>query len=354
MKEKVKKIVKRISIIMIILIFDVLTVVTTCQTFPDIEVPLNYRGSCGELLKYKGEIVDTNYVYYTTKIHYLPTYCLDITKQGVDGQTIYGIKEKDYIKDEKLWRYIINGFPYKTIEELGCQTIEEAYMATQQAIYCYLYGYDLKDFEAIGEAGERTLNALKKIVQNAKVSTEKRPENVITIEETQEEFEVDSIDDNYISKTYQVTSESYVLGYVAFFANNEKNICKITDENNVPKAEFKENEKFKVLIPKEYINQEIKFELYVNATIYSKAIIEGVPDDPLYQKYAMTATAEEVVSQSKEDEYPKPKEEIKETPKEEQKEEVNETPKEEQKEEVNEHQKEKTEEQTKKLPVTGM
>ena len=337
MKEKVKKLVKRISIIVIILILDILTVVTTCQAFPDTEIPLHYQGSCGELLKYKGEIVETNYVYYTTKANYLPTYCLDITKQGVNGQIIYGVKGKDYIKDEKLWRYIINGFPYKTKEELGCQTIKEAYMATQQAIYCYLYGYDLKDFEAIGEAGERTLNALKKIVKNAKVSTEKRPENIVTIEEIQEDFEIDTIDSNYISKTYQVTSESFILGYTVFFVDNENKEYKITDENNVEKITFGSNEKFKVLIPKTFINQEMKFKLCSNAEIYSKAIIEGVPDNPLYQKYAMTATAEETVTIIKKDEYPKPKEEKEIIPREEAKPVVKEEPK----------------QQIKKLPVTG-
>ena len=202
-------------------------------------------------------------------------------------------------------------------------------MATQQAIYCYLYGYDLKDFEAIGEAGERTLNALKEIVRNAKVSTEKRPENTVTIEEIQEDFEIDTLDSNYISKTYQVTSESFILRYTAFFVDNENKEYKITDENNVEKVAFESNEKFKVLIPKKFINQEIKFKLCSSAEIYSKAIIEGVPDNPLYQKYAMTATAEETVTIIKEDEYPKIKEETKPVVKEEPK------------------------QQTKKLPVTG-
>ena len=345
MKEKLKKYGKRILIIMIILMFDVLTLTSSCKLYPDVEIPLHRLGSCGELLTYKGETVETYYAYYATKSNGFPTYCLDITKQGVNDKIIYGITEKGYIKDEELWRYIVNGFPYKTKEELGCETIQEAYMATQQAIYCYLYGYNVEDFGAIGEAGKRTLNALKKIVYNAKVSTEKRPENTVIIEGLQEDFEVDPIDNNYISKTYKVTSESPMIEYIPYMDGEEDRIFKKTDENNVEKVKFQENEKFKILIPKEFANKKLNLKIYVNAHICSKAIIEGIPDNPLYQKYAMTGKAEEVVNVSIEENYPKPKEEkndqIKEEKEEIPKEEPENIPEEEPKKEV------------RKLPITG-
>ena len=218
-------------------------------------------------------------------------------------------------------------------------------MATQQAIYCYLYGYNIEDFGAIGEAGKRTLNALKKIVYNAKVSTEKRPENTVIIEGLQEDFEVDPIDNNYISKTYKVTSESPMIEYIPYMDGEEDRIFKKTDENNVEKVKFQENEKFKILIPKEFANKKLNLKIYVNAQICSKAIIEGIPDNPLYQKYAMTGKAEEVVNVSIEENYPKPKEEkndqIKEEKEEIPKEEPENIPEEEPKKEV------------RKLPITG-
>ena len=66
-----------------------------------------------------------------------------------------------------MWRYLINGYPYKTIEQLGCATKEEAFTATKQAIYCYIHGNDINDYEPIGEAGVRTINAMKQIIANA-------------------------------------------------------------------------------------------------------------------------------------------------------------------------------------------
>ena len=66
------------------------------------------------------------------------------------------------IQDVGLWRRIVNGYPYKSIQELGVANKEEAFTATKQAVYCYLHENTPEDYEPIGEAGQRTLNALKK------------------------------------------------------------------------------------------------------------------------------------------------------------------------------------------------
>ena len=50
---------------------------------------------------------------------------------------------------------------------------QEAFTATKQAIYCYIHGNNPNDYQSIGEAGQRTLNALNKILQDAKNSKEK-------------------------------------------------------------------------------------------------------------------------------------------------------------------------------------
>ena len=78
-----------------------------------------------------------------------------------------------------LWKIIINGYPYKTIEELGVANKEEAFTATKQAIYTYIHRNQLSDYEAIGEAGQRTLNALYKIVNDANNSTEVQISNKV-------------------------------------------------------------------------------------------------------------------------------------------------------------------------------
>ena len=89
---------------------------------------------------------------------------------GVTDGFSYSVSVNEAITDVNLWRIIINGYPYKSIQELGCNNKQEAFTATKQAIYCYIHGNNPNDYQAIGEAGQRTLNALNKILQDAKNS----------------------------------------------------------------------------------------------------------------------------------------------------------------------------------------
>ena len=127
--------------------------------------PINIvsTGDCGSLLIYKGIYVKTYYTQYTKDGVNYPAYCLDKTKQGVKDGLSYDVSVQNAINDVKLWRTIVNGYPYKSIQELGCANKEEAFTATKQAIYCYIHGNNPADYRAVGEAGQRTLNALNKI-----------------------------------------------------------------------------------------------------------------------------------------------------------------------------------------------
>ena len=72
-------------------------------------------GDCGQLLKYKGVIVKVNYVeYFNDGIAY-PAYCMDKNKKGVEDIP-YTVDVTNMITDIGLWRTMINGYPYKTIQ----------------------------------------------------------------------------------------------------------------------------------------------------------------------------------------------------------------------------------------------
>ena len=75
-------------------------------------------GDCGSLLKYKGVEVKVSYVQYTYEGINYPAYCLDKTKPGAENGA-YTVSVNSMIQDVGLWRRIINGYPYKSIEELG-------------------------------------------------------------------------------------------------------------------------------------------------------------------------------------------------------------------------------------------
>ena len=118
----------------------------------------------------------TKYVFHKYNGVEYPAYCLNQTLQGITNTTKYTIDGE--ISDIMIWRIIINGYPYKTISELGCSNIKEAYSATQHAIYAYqnnnLAG---NDFAPIGEEGKRVVNAIKSILEKAKASKSVPSEN---------------------------------------------------------------------------------------------------------------------------------------------------------------------------------
>ena len=205
-----------------------------------------------------------------------------------------------------MWRIIINGYPYKTIGQLGCSNKEEAFTATKQAIYCYIHGNNSNDYQAIGEAGQRTLNALKQILNNAETCTETQISNAIKIVKEQDNFSVDSKEKNYVSKTYSIKAGTTISNYkieLQELASELPEGIKITDENNNLKKEFSQNEKFKILIPIKNLTKESNFNINVKTKINNKPILYGKASDGSYQDYALTAATYEDATGQTQDKY---------------------------------------------------
>ena len=217
---------------------------------------------------------------------------MDKTKPGVDENSPYTVSIQDMINDVELWKIIINGYPYKSIEQLGVANKEEAFTATKQAIYCYIHGNNPDDYSPIGDAGNRTLNALKNILTNAQNSTETKISNTITINRVSEKWEQDSIDKNYVSKIYSIKKEGQIKDYKINIENEDGTQLggiKITDEKNNEKNTFNPNEKFKILIPIKEMTNDKKIKINVEAKIETKPILYGKAPDAGRQDYALTA-----------------------------------------------------------------
>ena len=91
---------------------------------------------------------------------------------GVSDSLAYSVSIQDSIHDVGLWRYIVNGYPYRSTVELGTSSEAEAYIATKQAIYCYLYNRTADGYAGLNPAGDRAVYALRKILNDANASTE--------------------------------------------------------------------------------------------------------------------------------------------------------------------------------------
>ena len=238
------KIIKKIKKVLIVISTIVMTIVLNFLGLANSvyaaelgnSANLESLGSCGSLLKYKGNTVITTYIAYNDGKNKYPAYCLNANITGVGENGSYTVKTDSLVTDVKLWRLVVNGYPYKTISELGCSSKEEAFTATKHAIYSYIHGNNPNDYSAIGEAGQRTLKALKKIVANANKSTEVKVGNNITINTNDSQFKQDAINKNYVSKTYTVSASADYKTYTVSLEKLDQTSLpegiKITDEKN--------------------------------------------------------------------------------------------------------------------------
>lgn len=305
--NRINKIIKKILYLLCFIVLNLSLLINSVKAVNNItSTNVVYGGNCGNLLKYKGIVVKVTYVEHIQDGLSFPAYCLDKNKPGVSENFSYSVFVDNSIKDIKLWRIIMNGYPYKSVEQLGCCSKEEAFTATKQAIYCYIYGNNINDYEPIGEAGLRTFNALKQIFISAESSTENQSSSSINIIKEQEDFVVDNIYKNYVSKIYSIKTQA---SFNKYSIQLEKSNCefiediKITDINNNEKSEFLSNERFKILIPINDLTSEGSFKIRVKTSINSKPILYGKAFSSSYQDYALTTYMYEDITGELQEDY---------------------------------------------------
>lgn len=279
---------KLISIISIIVILIGLIPISSKAVVP-IDTAYIYANKKTEgLLMWKGLKIHTHLAVYKKDGKEYPAYCMNRELPGVEIGRSQTVDVKQLVNNVMVWRTIINGYPYKSISKLGCNTEEEAYLATKQAVYCMLTNRDVNEYSAIGEAGERTLNALKTIVNNARNSNQTKVSSELTVNEQEKLWKIDNLDSSYISKTFLVTANTSMSKYTVNVKNLNIEGYKLVDQNNKEKTEFSNSEKFKILIPIQEVKQDGNFSIEVSAQVATKPVFYGESRDSGLQSYALT------------------------------------------------------------------
>ena len=257
----------------------------------------------------KGEVVLFNYngigigveiqVYKKDGIEY-PVYCLNKGKKGVEVGFEYTVDVNQLLSNQKIWRAIINGYPFKTLTELGCDTMEEAYAATKMAVYDAMYNYDLSKFTTHKDldSNKRCVQAIKKIITNARNSTETKIAATLNIKSEQKGWTVDEIDKQYVSKTYSVQASAINKKYIIALSSSSDTRFKITDVKNTEKTEFDTTEKFKVLIPIVDLDNSGEFTLTAKSDLKTMPIFYGESPNSDWQNYAVTVGEYEMANTS--------------------------------------------------------
>lgn len=275
----------------LIMVFTIVTCIlniVTIKTFADIDKKNLYsKGDCGRLLKKGDTVVKTYIVVYNQNGKEYPAYCLDKNKAGVDDNINYDVTLDGIIKNVYIWKAITNGYPYKTPEEMGCNTVGEAFMATKMAVYSVLYNYTINDFSPIGEAGTRTWNALNNILLKVNDGENTQISSNLNIVEESTEWKENTNMPGCISKDFYVKPDGPMNTYnVAKEKVTEGTI--ITDINDIPRQEFKSNEKFRVTMPINELSDGGNIKIKAFANVETKPIFIGKASNTNNQDYAIT------------------------------------------------------------------
>ena len=271
------------------------------NAIPMQETKIENLGQCEMHLQYWKEpdgiwsyIVTTMVGYRINgNLHY--AYCLQRERKGVGGdQESYNVNVTEMLKDEKIWRAIINGFPYKSAEELGVENDQDAFVATKQAIYSVMYGWDVNShFRGADERGWKIVNAINTITNNARNGTETpNKSNVLEIKQVGE-FKKEN--NNYYSQEFSVKSSVDMSNYIVTKIENFPEGSIVTDLNNNPKTEFSPNQNFKILIPKNKILDNSEGTIKINGIVKTYPVFYGASYDEKLQDYALTYDAYETV-----------------------------------------------------------
>lgn len=257
-----------------ILAIFMLSIILTNSVFAAETLNVKAIKECPVLLQYGNIKIGTTLAKVNINDKEYPVYCLDVSKPGVAIGKLpeYNVTLKDTIKNQEVYRAIINGYPYKTIEELGVKTEEEAFTATKQAVYSMLYNRNVDEYSAINtEAGHRTYNAYRNIVLAARGSNK-------VYENAKFELKAD--------KEWKKDEENkYLYKNVELNANLKSNFdIKLEgDKNNIFKLEKEQ------IVGKETDNKKEKYILKIDLKDINKFNILG---KEVFKNLKLTATAE--------------------------------------------------------------
>lgn len=274
-----KKTLKKVAVFLVIIVANMVLLITTVQAVENgEEITIYSKGYFNKIIQKGGTPIKTTHAVYQENGKEYPVYCLNRELPGVGEVSSYNVKSEGNLQDLGLWRIITNGYPYKSLSQLGVESEEEAYIATKQAVYCYIYNTDLGLYSPINEAGIRTINAMKQILENAKNSTETFETPNVEISQS-EKWEVDEIETQYISKQYEIKSNKNI-SKIVINLENQPNGTKITNLSD---------RKFKILIPIQSLKESGEFKIKVHTPVESKPVVFGRAPSDNVQNYALTA-----------------------------------------------------------------
>lgn len=184
-----------------------------------IEVPYHYEDE--EKSKYDLLVYNNNQIYALSK-------CDNLSNKTVTNG--------EKCNDLEIVTILDNAYPMQMHTTLGCADEIEAYIATQEAIYCKLENKDINKYVAENEAGQRIINAVRNIL--------KKPQRErIRVEEASDWIDL-SKTEKY--KEYVMFCDDFIDGTIEVVEGN----ARVTDLNGQIINTMEDGGHFRLVVPK--------------------------------------------------------------------------------------------------------
>ena len=290
------KLISKIITILLIAIF--ILNMSANSIFAAVEVTINkaYIEKIGEAkyhLQYYREEKEM-YTYLTCDIvgfydknkNFNPAYCMNRDLVGA-GEESYYVKIDNLLNNDKVWRVIKNGYPYKSAKKLGLSSKYDAFAVTKFAVYCVLGQADLKLFKADKDDEEAVamLKALKALVKIGEKGTEKQDEDPLTLKKEGNLKE----EENYYSQEYSLDSTTDFDKYEISKTEGMPEESYISDMDGNKTTKLNQGQNFKVMIPKAQMTKDFSIKITAKADCKSYVILEGKTTVKKTQNYVVTA-----------------------------------------------------------------
>ena len=183
-----------------------------------------------------------------------------------------------------VWRTIVNGYPYKTPTEIGVDTIEEAYFVTQEAVYTVMNKRNMTVYRGVTDRGNKLVRAIDRL-QNIGRNGGQNPDDVRLRVVKKGEYEKEG---NYYYQTYTVTAEVDVKEYDVKIDSENLGGIFVSDTSGKAKTNFMIDEDFRIMVPKEQIQQKTEVQITVDAKCKTYPVFYGTTAINDTQDYALT------------------------------------------------------------------
>ena len=215
----------------------------------------------------------------------------------------YDVELKNLITDEKCWRTLKNGYPYKSPEELGVETEQDAYLATKMALYAMLRGNTESDIRLLyrpGEdrvagqdqeetkrRGEKVINAICNLVNEGNNGNEtmKYTNNLeVQIIGSFTEYQKDK---NYYYQAAKVVSNVECVEYsIKSFSGFPEGTI-IANKDGIEQTTFKGGDEFRIMVPRKSLIENITGKINITGICKNYPIYYAECKEGKYQNYML-------------------------------------------------------------------